>query len=141
MQSCRLRAGLTAILGFVVEPFHGGILDRAMHAFNLTIGPRMVRFGQPGFDAIGFANHVEALWSGINVVALTLTSIFTTCVISVFQVDDSFLSSLESTYPAGPKVAGSIILGGGEGDIQLVLVPAQHRRLRRLIHSSARIGP
>jgi uncharacterized SAM-binding protein YcdF (DUF218 family) len=41
--------------------------------------------------------------------------------ISVFPVGDAFLSPLEKTYPTEPevrKVAGIVVLGGGESDIQ-----------------------
>jgi uncharacterized SAM-binding protein YcdF (DUF218 family) len=47
--------------------------------------------------------------------------ILTTCVIAIFPVGDAFLMPLENTYPTEPevrKVAGIIVLGGGESDIQ-----------------------
>ncbi len=50
-----------------------------------------------------------------------LGAILTTCVIAVFPVGDVFLSPLEQTYLPEPevrKVAGVIVLGGGESDIQ-----------------------
>lgn len=53
--------------------------------------------------------------------SLTLASITATCVIAVFPAGDAFLHPLETTYPTEPevrKVAGIIVLGGGESDIQ-----------------------
>jgi uncharacterized SAM-binding protein YcdF (DUF218 family) len=50
-----------------------------------------------------------------------LVVILTTCVIAVFPVGDAFLSPLEATHPTEPevrKVAGIVVLGGGESDIQ-----------------------
>ena len=43
----------------VVEAFYGGILDGAVHPFDLTIGPGMPDLGQPMFDAVFFTAHVE----------------------------------------------------------------------------------
>ena len=39
--------------------FDGGFLDRAVHSLDLAIGPRMVGFCQPMFDAAFAASHVE----------------------------------------------------------------------------------
>ena len=52
---------MTALLlvALVVVTFHRRLFDSAVHALNLSIGPRMVRFGQAMFDIVGFANHVE----------------------------------------------------------------------------------
>ncbi len=53
--------------------------------------------------------------------SLSLVSIFACCLIAVFPVGDAFLSTLEKTYPTEPevrKVAGIVVLGGGESDIQ-----------------------
>ena len=50
-----------------------------------------------------------------------LGAVLTTCVIAVFPVGDAVLSPLEKTYPIEPevrKVAGIVVLGGGESDIQ-----------------------
>ncbi len=48
-------------------------------------------------------------------------AILTTCVIALFPVGDAVLRPLETTYPNEPAVrtvAGVIVLGGGESDIQ-----------------------
>jgi uncharacterized SAM-binding protein YcdF (DUF218 family) len=53
--------------------------------------------------------------------SLSLVSILACSLISVFPVGDAFLSPLEKTYPTEPKVhrvAGIVVLGGGESDIQ-----------------------
>src|SRR5215210_8897933 len=36
----------------VVEGLDGGLLDGAVHPFCLTVGPRMVRLGEPVLDAV-----------------------------------------------------------------------------------------
>lgn len=53
--------------------------------------------------------------------SLSLVSILACCVVAIFPVGDAFLRPLEKTYPTQPevrKVAGIVVLGGGESDIQ-----------------------
>lgn len=53
--------------------------------------------------------------------SFSLVAILAFCVIAVFPVGDAFLRPLEKTYPTEPevrKVAGIVVLGGGESDIQ-----------------------
>ncbi len=53
--------------------------------------------------------------------SFSLFSILVCCLISFFPVGDAFLSPLEKTYSTEPevrKVAGIVVLGGGESDIQ-----------------------
>src|SRR5215211_1929941 len=38
------------VMGLVVEALDGGVLDRAVHPLDLTVGPGMTRFGQSMFD-------------------------------------------------------------------------------------------
>lgn len=38
---------------------HGRFLDRAIHAFDLAIGPGMLDLDQPMFDPVVLAAHVE----------------------------------------------------------------------------------
>lgn len=45
---------------FVVEALDGCLLDGAVHPLDLPIGPRVVRLGEPMFDVVGLADHVEA---------------------------------------------------------------------------------
>ena len=54
------------IVGFVVKPFHRRVLDRSVHSLDLTVGPGMVGLGQAVLDPVGFADHVEAHWPGID---------------------------------------------------------------------------
>jgi len=48
------------IMAVVVVSFHRRFLDGSVHPLDLAIGPRMVWLGQPVFDPIGLADHVEA---------------------------------------------------------------------------------
>jgi hypothetical protein len=50
---------LQALQVIVVEDLDGRILDRPVHAFSLTIGPRMVRFGQAMLDTMLDADAIE----------------------------------------------------------------------------------
>ena len=53
--------------------------------------------------------------------SLSLVSILACCLVAIFPVGDAFLRPLEKTYPTQPevrKVAGIVVLGGGESDIQ-----------------------
>lgn len=47
-------------MAFVMEAFDGRFLDGAVHPLDLTVGPRVVRLGEPMFDIVGLADHVEA---------------------------------------------------------------------------------
>ncbi len=56
-----------------MEAFDGRPLDRAVHPLHLTVGPRVVRLGQPVLDVVCFADHVEAhltLSGGVTVARL-----------------------------------------------------------------------
>ena len=46
-------------MAVVMEPLDGSQLDRSIYPFNLAIGPRMVGFGEPVLDPVGFTDHVE----------------------------------------------------------------------------------
>ena len=45
-----------------VVALYGRVFDRPVHPLNLTIRPRMVRLGEPVFDPICLAGHVEPHW-------------------------------------------------------------------------------
>ena len=47
------------IVAVIVIPFNRGVLDGAVHPFDLAIGPRMVRFGQAMFDPIGLTDQID----------------------------------------------------------------------------------
>ena len=51
--------GLEGVEARVVEGLGGGALDGAVHPLCLTVGPRMVGFGQPVLDAVLVAAAVE----------------------------------------------------------------------------------
>lgn len=48
------------VMALVVEAFDGGFFDGPVHPLDLTVGSRMVRFGEPVFDVVCLADHVEA---------------------------------------------------------------------------------
>jgi hypothetical protein len=43
------------------EAFDGGFLDGSVHAFDLTIGPGMVRLGEAVFDSLDMAGPIEGM--------------------------------------------------------------------------------
>ena len=49
------------LMAVVVISFDGGVLDGAVHPFDLPVGPGMVRFGQPVLDAVLTAEPVEQM--------------------------------------------------------------------------------
>jgi hypothetical protein len=65
---CEVRPQL--LVRLVVEPSDGRFLDRAVHPFDLAFRSWMVRFDQPVLDPVGFADHVEAHWPGLDGVPL-----------------------------------------------------------------------
>ena len=50
----------------VVEVFHGRFLDRAVHAFDLAVRPRVLNLGEPMFDLMLAADAVKDVFEGIN---------------------------------------------------------------------------
>ena len=49
------------VVALVVEPLDGGILDGAVHALDLTIGPRVSRLGEPVLDIELGAGELEGV--------------------------------------------------------------------------------
>jgi hypothetical protein len=49
------------IVCLVVEPSHGGVFDGAVHAFDLSIGPRMVEFREAMLDGVLGTGQVKAM--------------------------------------------------------------------------------
>jgi len=45
----------------VVEAFDGCVLDGAVHAFDLAVGPRLAWLGQPMFDVVLGAGNIEGV--------------------------------------------------------------------------------
>src|SRR5438874_2520071 len=50
-----------ARVGRVEEPSDRGVLDRAIHPFDLTVGPRMVEFREAMVDAVLGAGEVKVM--------------------------------------------------------------------------------
>ena len=51
----------------VIVAFNGGLLDRAVHAFRLSVGPWMFDFGEAVLDAVFRANPLEDMDEGVFV--------------------------------------------------------------------------
>jgi hypothetical protein len=49
------------VMVFVVVALHGCFFERPVHSLDLTIGPGMVRFGQPMLDAMPPAGAIERM--------------------------------------------------------------------------------
>ena len=47
------------VVGVVVVALDCGVLDGAVHPLDLTVGPRMVGFGQAMLDAVLVADAIE----------------------------------------------------------------------------------
>ena len=58
------------VVAVVVETFHGGLFDRAVHPFDLSVGPWVVGLCQAVFNTIGLADHVEAHRPGVDRVSV-----------------------------------------------------------------------
>jgi uncharacterized SAM-binding protein YcdF (DUF218 family) len=88
---------LSKLIWFLVRP-------ETLLVLVFTLGWLLARFGKVRLgQSFGFG------------------AILTTCVIAVFPVGDAVLNPLETTYPTEPEVrevAGIVVLGGGESDIQ-----------------------
>ena len=60
------------VVAVVVIAFDGGVLDGAVHSFDLPVGPWMVRFGQPVLDTVVAADLVEAVDAHARSPAITV---------------------------------------------------------------------
>lgn len=58
--------GLELIVAVIMIAFDGGLLDGAVHAFDLAIRPRVFNLGQAVLDAILTADTVEDVVCGID---------------------------------------------------------------------------
>ena len=58
------------IVTIVVIPFYGRVLNRAVHPFDLPVGPWMVWLGQAMLDLVCGADHVEPHGPGVRRVAV-----------------------------------------------------------------------
>jgi hypothetical protein len=80
----RMQMLFQVVMGLVVILFHGGVFARAVHAFDLAIGPGMVGFGQPMGDAILTTATIKDMMKGIDI-ALAVGEL--NAVISSHRVD------------------------------------------------------
>ena len=64
-----MRAQLIMIV--VVIPLDRGVLDRAVHPFDLAVGPGVIGFRQPVLDPVCVADHVKAHGSRIDCVPVS----------------------------------------------------------------------
>lgn len=58
-------------MALVVKTFDRRLLDGPVHPLDLTVGPWVVRFGEPVLDVVGLADHVEAHLAGPGGVSVT----------------------------------------------------------------------
>ena len=49
------------VMVFIVVALHCCLFERPVHALDLPVGPRVVRFGQPMFDAMTFTGSPERM--------------------------------------------------------------------------------
>lgn len=56
-----LEMGAELIVVVVVEAFDRRVLDRSVHALDLTVGPRMPGLCEPMFDAVRLAGSIERM--------------------------------------------------------------------------------
>ena len=54
------------VMAVVMEALDGCVLDRAVHALDLPVGPGMVGLCQPMLDLVGLTDHVEVHRPGID---------------------------------------------------------------------------
>ena len=59
-------AGLQALQVVVVVDRHRGVLDRAVHALGLAIGPRVAWLGEPVLDAVVGQHGVDLVGEGLD---------------------------------------------------------------------------
>ena len=53
--------GSELVVPLIVIAVDGRLLEGAVHPFDLTVGPRVVGFGQAVLDAVGLADLVETV--------------------------------------------------------------------------------
>lgn len=53
--------GPKALVGLVIEPSDGRVLNGAVHPFDLTVRPRMIEFREAMLDAVLSAGQVEGV--------------------------------------------------------------------------------
>ncbi len=58
------------VVALVVETFFCCVFDRAVHAFDLAVCPRVIGLSKPVLYAVSLTDHVEAHWPGIDCIAV-----------------------------------------------------------------------
>ena len=48
-----------AVVGLIVEPLDRSLFQCSIYAFDLAVGPRVVRLGEPVFDIVLLATPIE----------------------------------------------------------------------------------
>lgn len=104
------------VVGFLVVPFGGRLLDRSVHSLDLTIGPWVVGLGQSVLEAVGLADHVEALRPRKDGVPVPGLLCELTAVVSQDGVDPvrDGLEQMQEEFPCRLSVSGNNELGNGE---------------------------
>src|ERR671918_2353218 len=69
-----LQMRFQVVMGLVVILFHGGVFERAVHPFHLSIRPGMVGFGEPMVDAILLTDAIKNMLKGVYI-ALTISEL------------------------------------------------------------------
>jgi len=54
-----VEVGVKLLVAVVMIAFDSGLLDRAVHPFDLAVGPRVPDLGEAMFDAVLSTAHVE----------------------------------------------------------------------------------
>ena len=54
-----LQVGPELVVGVVVVSLDGRVFDRAVHPFDLTVGPGVVHLGEPVLDVVLVADAIE----------------------------------------------------------------------------------
>jgi len=119
-------------MAVVVIPFHCGVLDGAVHAFDLPVGPWMVRLGQSVLNPVGLADHVETHLAERHAISVSGLLRELDAVIGEDRVDlighsfQQVFKELPSRFPIGffyqlrdREFAGSI---NGDKEVELAFV-------------------
>ncbi len=73
-----------------MEAFDGRFLDCAIHPLDMTIGPRVVRLGEPLLDVVCLADHGEAHLERPGGVSVTV----------VFELNEDTLPPTKQSFAA-----------------------------------------
>ena len=71
----------------VAVPLYRKVLDRAVHPFNVAVGPRMIWLGEAMLNAVCFADHVEPHWPRLDCVPVSGSLCELDAVVCQYRVD------------------------------------------------------